>query len=170
MSSFAIPTFNFGGLASGLDTNSIIDQLMSIEQQPRSGSSRSRSSSRRGSSVLKDVQTRMRNLSLQVASLRDPGTWNDVQTVDSTDTTKVTATRTGGAAAGGYSIQIVGLARAAQMTQGGVRDGGAVGRRHVPHRRRQHNAVDVAIEAGDSLQTIADKINRRRPARRSTRR
>jgi flagellar hook-associated protein 2 len=29
------PTINFGGLASGLDTNSIIDQLMAIERQPQ---------------------------------------------------------------------------------------------------------------------------------------
>ena len=27
-------TFNIGGLISGLDTNSIISQLMAIEQQP----------------------------------------------------------------------------------------------------------------------------------------
>src|SRR5262245_13094040 len=118
MSSFDIPTFNFGGLASGLDTNSIIDQLMSIEQQPKVRLQQKQVVEQARQSVLKDVQTRLRNLSLQVASLRDPGTWNDVQTVDSTDTTKVTATRTGGAAAGGYSLQIVSLARAAQMTQG----------------------------------------------------
>ena len=28
------PLFSFGGIASGLDTNSIIDQLMAIERQP----------------------------------------------------------------------------------------------------------------------------------------
>src|SRR4029078_10955312 len=114
----AIPTFNFGGLASGLDTNSIIDQLMSIEQQPKVRLKQKQVVEQARQSVLKDVQTRLRNLSLQVASLRDPGTWNDVQTVDSTDTTKVAVQRTRGGAGGGHSLQIVSLARAAQLTQG----------------------------------------------------
>src|SRR5262249_3213475 len=113
-----MPMFNIGGLASGLDTNSIVQQLMSIEQQPKVRLQQKQVVEQARQSVLKDVQTRLRNLSLQVAGLRDPGTWNDVQTVDSADTTKVTAVRTGGAAAGGYSLQIVALARAAQLTQG----------------------------------------------------
>src|SRR3954447_11562106 len=157
MSSFSTPTFNIGGLASGLDTSSIISQLMSIEQQPKVRLQQKQVVEQARQSTLKDVQTRLKNLQLQVASLRDPGTWNDTQTVDSTDTTKVTATRTGGAAAGGYSLQIVSLARAAQMTQGTFAT--AASADDTLHVGVGSNAVDVAITAGDSLQAFADKIN-----------
>jgi flagellar hook-associated protein 2 len=152
--------FNIGGLASGLDTNSIIQQLMSIEQQPKVRLQQKQVVEQARQSTLKDVQTRLKNLSLQVAGLRDPGTWNDVQTVDSTDTTKVTATRTGGAAAGGYSLQIVGLARAAQMTQGtSATAASADDTLHIAVGTTTPVSVDVSVAAGDSLQTIADKIN-----------
>ena len=130
---------------------------MSIEQQPKVRLQQKQVVEQARQQALKDVQTRMQNLSLQVASLRDPGTWNDVQTVDSGDTTKVTATRTGGAAAGGYSLQIVGLARAAQMTQG--TSATAASADDTLHIGVGSTAVDVAVKAGDSLQTIADNIN-----------
>jgi flagellar hook-associated protein 2 len=165
MSSFATPTFNFGGLASGLDTNSIIQQLMSIEAQPKVRLQQKQVVEQARQTALKDVQTRLRNLSLQVAGLRDPGMWNDVQTVDSTDTSKVAVQRVGGAAAGGYSLQIVSLARAAQMTQGNggggtpVTSASADDTLHISVGTTTPVAVDVSITAGDSLQTIADKIN-----------
>jgi flagellar hook-associated protein 2 len=157
MSSFDIPTFNFGGLASGLDTNTIIQQLMSIESQPKVRLQQKQVVEQARQSALKDVQTRLRNLSLQVAGLRDPTAWNDVQTVDSTDTTKLTATRTGGAAAGGYSLQIVALARAAQMTQG--TSATAASADDTLHISVGSSSVDVTVKAGDTLQTIADNIN-----------
>jgi flagellar hook-associated protein 2 len=165
MSSFDIPTFNFGGLASGLDTNAIVAQLMSIESRPKVRLQQKQAVEQARQNVLKDVQTRLRNLSLQIASLRDPGTWNDVQTVDSTDSAKLTAKRVGGAAAGGYTVQIVSLARAAQLTQGNGGGGSPITSAdqddtlHITVGTTTPVSIDVAIAAGDSLQTIADKIN-----------
>ena len=73
--------------------------------------------------------------------------------------------RTGGAAAGGYSLQIVSLARAAQLTQGNggggspITSASADDTLHIAVGTTTPVSVDVSIEAGDSLQTIADKIN-----------
>jgi flagellar hook-associated protein 2 len=165
MSSFDTPTFNFGGLASGLDTNSIITQLMQIEAQPKVRLQQKQAVEQARQTALKDVQTRLRNLSRQVAGLRDPGTWGDVQTVGSTDDSKVSVRRVGGAAAGGYSLQIVSLARAAQLTQGNggggtpVTSASADDTLHITVGTTSPVSVDVAVKAGDSLQTIADKIN-----------
>jgi flagellar hook-associated protein 2 len=157
MSTFGTPSFNIGGLASGLDTGSIISQLLSIEARPKVRLQEKQAVEQARQTVLKDVQTRLRNLSTQAAGLRDAGTWGDVQSVESTDATKVAAKRTGGAAAGGYSLQIVSLARAAQLTQGG----GVTSATQADTLRIAvgSTTVDVAIAASDSLQTIADKIN-----------
>ncbi len=137
---------------------------MSIEQQPKVRLQQKQVVEQARQSALKDVQTRLKNLSLQVAALRDPGTWNDVQTVDSTDTTKVVATRTGGAAAGGYSLQIVGARTRGAAHAGQRRRRLAVARRgddtlHISVGTTTPVSIDVSIAAGDSLQTIADKIN-----------
>jgi flagellar hook-associated protein 2 len=165
MSSFDTPTFNIGGLASGLDTGAIISQLMALEQRPKVRLQQKQAMEEARQSVLKDVQTRLRNLSLQIGSLRDPGTWNDVQTVDTTDASKAVAKRVGGAAAGGYSLQIVSLARAAQLTQGNGGGGSPITAAaaddtlHIAVGTTTPVSIDVSIAAGDSLQTIADKIN-----------
>ena len=54
------PLLNIGGLASGLDTNSIVDQLMAIERQPRTRLDQQASLSTARQSALADFQTRLR--------------------------------------------------------------------------------------------------------------
>src|SRR5438270_4791568 len=106
------PTINFGGLASGLDTNSIISKLMSVESQPLTRLQQQQAVEQARQATLRDVKTRLVNLQTAAAGLRDIGTWADVQTVDSTDATKISATRTSGAAPGGYQLMVTQLARA----------------------------------------------------------
>jgi len=154
----ASPLFNISGLASGIDTNSIVSQLMQIERQPQVRLQNQQTVEKARQQALRDVNTRLANLQDAIAGLRDPGTWADAQSVDSSDPTHVTATRTGGAAAGGYQISVTRLARAQQLTQGtsaaaASADGTltiAVG---------TGTPVNVGLAAGDSLQAVADKIN-----------
>ena len=162
MSTFGTPTFNIGGLASGLDTSSIISQLLTIEARPKVRLQQKQAVEQARQTVLKDVQTRLRNLSLQGAGLRDVAAWGDVQKVDTTDETKLTAKRVGGAAAGGYSLQIVSLARAGQLTQGNGGGGSPITSAAQDGTLRiavGAKTVDVEVAAGDSLQAIAEKIN-----------
>jgi flagellar hook-associated protein 2 len=154
----ATPNFNVGGLASGLDTNTIISQLMSIERQPQVRLAQRQTVEAARQQALRDVNTRVLNLQTAIAGLRDVGTWGDQQSVDSSDPTHVTATRTGGAAAGGYQIEITQLARAQQLTQStGATAASADGTLTIAV--GTGTAVDVSVSAGDSLQTVADKIN-----------
>lgn len=153
-----LPTINFSGLASGLDTNSIVSQLMAIERNPQVRLQQQQKVEQARQSALQDIQTRLVNLKTAAAGLRDAGTWGDQQTVESSDTTKVTATRTGGAAAGGYSLAIGQLARAHQLTQGtALASAGADDVLHVSV--GGGTAVDVSITSGDTVATIAEKIN-----------
>jgi flagellar hook-associated protein 2 len=108
------PTINFGGLASGLDTNTIIDQLMAIERQPQTRLKLKQQQIDVRKSALSDIDTRLTNLQLAAQDLKSPTLWLDTQSVDVNDSTKVAATRTGGAGTGGYQVQIDTLASASQ--------------------------------------------------------
>src|SRR3954451_21929049 len=110
----SVPTINFGGLASGLDTNSIVDQLMSIERQPQNRLKLKQGQIDARKSALSDIQSRLKNLQLAAQDLKSPLLWIDTQTVDVNDPTKVAATRTGGAGTGGYQLTVTQLASASQ--------------------------------------------------------
>jgi flagellar hook-associated protein 2 len=157
VSSLFSPTVNFGGLASGLDTNTIVTQLMALESRPKTRLAQQKAVEQARQTTLTDIQTRLRNLSNAVAGLRDAGTWGDQQDVSSADPTKVAVRRTGGAAAGGYSVSVTALARAAQMTQGSsITSATSADTLRIAVGAK---TVDVAITAGDTLATIADRIN-----------
>jgi flagellar hook-associated protein 2 len=157
-STSAAPLFNIGGLASGLDTNSIISQLLSIERQPEIALAQKQVVETARQNALRDVNTRLVNLKSAADSMRDVGTWADTQSVSSTDSTNLSVTRTGGAAAGGYQVQVSQLARAHQVTQSSSL--AAATTDDVLHIKIGSNTgVDVNITNGDSVQSMADKIN-----------
>src|SRR3954452_16662567 len=110
----SVPTINFGGLASGLDTNSIVDQLMSIERQPQNRLKLKQGQIDARKSALSDIQSRLKTLQLAAQDLKSPLLWIDTQSVDVNDPTKVAATRTGGAGTGGYQLTVTQLASASQ--------------------------------------------------------
>src|SRR5919202_5117190 len=109
-----VPTINFGGLASGLDTNSIVDQLMAIERQPQNRLKLKQSQIDARKSALQDVESRLKNLRIAAQDLKSATLWLDTQSVDVNDATKVSATRTGGAGTGAYQLTVTQLASASQ--------------------------------------------------------
>src|SRR4051794_17079745 len=108
------PTINFGGLASGLDTNTIVDQLMALERQPQNRLKLKQGQLDARKSTLTDVSTRLKNLKLAAQDLKSPTLWLDTQSVDVNDATKIAATRTGGAGTGGYQVTVTQMASASQ--------------------------------------------------------
>src|SRR4051812_29516362 len=110
----SVSTINFGGLASGLDTNTIVDQLMAIERQPQVRLKLKQQQIDTRKSALSDIESRLKNLQLAAQDLKSPTLWLDTQSVDVNDATKVAATRTGGAGTGGYQVEIDTLASASQ--------------------------------------------------------
>ena len=152
----AAPLQNVSGLVSGLDTNALISQLLSIEARPQVRIQQKQSVEELRQTALRDVQTRLTNLKTAVTGLRDVATWGDSQSVDSSDSTKVVATRTAGAAAGAFALTITDLARADQYksaTLTSIASGGTltvgVGA----------SSIGVTVAAGASLATVAGAIN-----------
>jgi flagellar hook-associated protein 2 len=154
----SLPSFNVGGLASGLDTNTIVSQLMSIERNPQVLLHQRQLVEQARQAALKDVQSRVQNLQSAIAGLGDASAWADVQSVESSDETKLVGTRIGGAAPGAYTLTVSQLARAAQATQQtGASAASADGT--LTFALGSGSAVSVNITAGDSLDTIASRIN-----------
>src|SRR4051794_38443172 len=107
-------TISFGGLASGLDTNTIVDQLMAIERQPQNRLKLKQGQIDARKSALGDVMSRLKNLRLAAQDLKSATLWLDTQSVDVNDSTKLTATRTSGAGTGAYQVAVTQLASASQ--------------------------------------------------------
>jgi flagellar hook-associated protein 2 len=138
------------GLASGMDTSSLVEQLMSLERRPLVVKERQEQLSQARETTLKDVASRLRNLSSASADLRSVTTWAPKQAVESSDATKVGARWTAGAGAGGYEINVTQLARAAQKTfdyQPGAASVLTV------------NGRPYTIGAGADTATVVDEIN-----------
>jgi flagellar hook-associated protein 2 len=156
-STSAAPLFNIGGIASGLDTNTIIGQLLAIERQPEVRALQQQHVEEARQNALRDVNTRLTNLQTAIAGLRDVSTWGDVQSVTSSDAANVGVVRTGGAAPGGYQVQVTQLARAHQVTSGALASVAADDTLHI--KVGAGATVDVGVKSGDSLDTVAAKIN-----------
>ncbi len=92
------------GIASGLDTDSIITQLMSIEQQPRTRMAQQQLIVQTRQSALQSVDTSLSNLKLAAQDLRSAALWVPVESVSSSDSSVVGAQLTAGAAPGGYTV------------------------------------------------------------------
>ena len=104
------------GLASGLDTQSIVAQLMAVEKQPRTRIELQQAATQARQTNLRDIATKLNTLKLAAHDLGSVALWADTQTVTSTDDTKVAVRRTGGAGPGGYDVTVTQLASSSRRT------------------------------------------------------
>jgi flagellar hook-associated protein 2 len=157
----ATPLQSFGGIASGLDTASIIAQLIAVERAPQTRLAQKQQVEEARAQALRDVSSRVGNLSSAIASLGDAATWGDVQTVESSEPSRLGVARTAGAAPGAYQVEVSQLARANRWDQAaGPSAAAAADVIHITIGSGQSAATtDVAIGAADTLATIAGKIN-----------
>lgn len=105
-----------GGLSSGMDTERIIMQLMQLEARSGVRWAQQKKVSEAREQALTDILSRVKNLHLEAKSLRSATTWADTQTVESSDTSKLTATLTAGAAPGAYGVTVSRLASGDQWS------------------------------------------------------
>jgi flagellar hook-associated protein 2 len=102
------------GMASGLDTDSIIQQLMAIDQQKVTAVRNQQSGVQAHQNALKAIQTKLDAFKSAAAALSDATTWKASQSVASSDSSKVDVALTAGAGIGGHTITVSKLASSAQ--------------------------------------------------------
>jgi flagellar hook-associated protein 2 len=105
-----------GGLASGMDTESIISQLMSIEQVPRTRTARQQVTVQARQDALRQIDTKLTNLKLAAGDLRSAAIWSPSQSIASGNESVLTARQLTGAAPGGYTVNVASLASADSRT------------------------------------------------------
>lgn len=105
------PTFSAGGLASGLDTNTIIDKLVQLESTPLDLLRRRQTALRSQVSALGDLASGLSSLESAARSLGDGGILSLQATAHNTSFAAAPGTR---AAPGRYSIRVDALAAAAK--------------------------------------------------------
>jgi flagellar hook-associated protein 2 len=145
------------GLVSGLDTASIIDQLMAVEKLPRAKITLNQDATTKKQSLLQDVAAKLTTLKFANDDLKSALTWLDTQTAESGDTSKVTVIRTAGAAPGGYDVAVNQLATAERQTYGFVSPA-AAGTLDIANADGSPR-VSVNLKAGATLDDAVAAIN-----------
>lgn len=107
---------SISGLASGLDIESIIGDLMRIERAPRARLELRRGQATAREDALSEIRSKLQSVADAAAALRSATLWSDVQSVQSSAPESVAARRLAGAGPGGYSVEVTQLARAEQRT------------------------------------------------------
>lgn len=155
----SISALNVTGLASGLDTNTIVTQLMAIEKLPQDRIVQKQTLETTRRTDLQAIQSQLRLLSAALTTVTSPSTWTTAQAVSSSDPTHVAATGAG-VPTGGFQISVSRLARGAQLTQStGIQAAAGNDQLTVQVGADPLKAFTVAVTAGDSLDTIARAIN-----------
>jgi flagellar hook-associated protein 2 len=103
------------GLASGVDTSSIVDQLMAVSRQQTVPITNRQTRVTAEQSALKGIAAKLTAFQTAAAALKKDGTaFATSQVVTSSDTSKVTVAKISGAGVGGHSVQVDRLAASAQ--------------------------------------------------------
>jgi flagellar hook-associated protein 2 len=106
------------GISSGLDTDQLIEELMSVKQQPLTNLENNQSQLNAENTELETLQGELQTVQTDAMSLLDPSLYDPAQTVTSSNSSAVGASVSGstGAVEGGYQVSVTQLAQAAQRT------------------------------------------------------
>ncbi len=116
VNSVAGAPITISGLASGLNTSSIIAALMATEREPVTHVTDEQAKLRAEETQLQSIQSSLQRLSLQVSEFSLPSLFESSQTVTSNEPARVSAATTSGAGVGDYEVEVTKLANSAQRT------------------------------------------------------
>ncbi len=153
--STAAPTISFSGLASGLDTTSIISQLTTTAQIPITNLNAQITGYNSQISDWQSLNTNLAALQSAVKTLSNQSTLN-VPNAASSNTSAATITAQVGATLGSYTLRVSQLAAAQEVVSASVSSGttalGQTGSFTL-------NGKTVQITTSDALSDVASKIN-----------
>ncbi len=145
----------FQGLGSGLDTGSIIEQLVAIEQRPVTLIQRRQATLETQKLAIADINSALLNLKSQAENLADVDLFS-ITKINSSDSSKVSVSATNDAAIGSINVEVLELAQARSLSSRSFsasdEDLGLAGEFVV-------NGVGIEIASTDSLIDVRDTIN-----------
>ncbi len=146
------------GLASGVDTGSIVDKLIALERQQNARLGLRKSAVQARQTGLKDIATKLNALKTAAQALSDVGSWSTKQSIDSSDPARVTATITGGAGIGGSTIAVDRLASSARRGYAWAPDS-SDRTFTVAYANDPASSVEIQVKAGATASDVAAAIN-----------
>jgi flagellar hook-associated protein 2 len=156
-------TIQLGGLATGLDTTALVNQLMAVERQPLTLLQTNKLKLQAVSAAFQDLNSRLVTLKGKADSLSDPATFFPRAVASSTESV-ATATAGPGAARGTFSLTVTDLARgsiaAATTTKGATTDVVAADAGNFQFQLGPSGpVVSVAVDATTTLDQLVKSIN-----------
>jgi flagellar hook-associated protein 2 len=155
-----VADLGLAGLASGVDTTAIVEQLMNLERQSKARLQQRQGGITAQQTTLRDLKTKLDALKAAAADLRASTTWSQGQTVESSDAGRVAVASMGGAPIGGYSVAVTQLASSAQQTFGWT-ESAAASTLALDDGPAGNAAVTIDIAAGAKIADVAAAINGR---------
>jgi flagellar hook-associated protein 2 len=151
LSSSAGSPISVSGLASGLDTSSIVAALMAVERRPVTHLTEEQAKVQAEQSALQSLQGSLQQLAFSVSEFGLPSLFESSQTVVSSEPTRVSAATTSGAGVGGYEVEVTQLANSAQRTFTFTAPAG--------EETIIIDGHEFAVKAGESAKQLASAIN-----------
>jgi flagellar hook-associated protein 2 len=144
---------SLSGLASGLDTESIISQLMSVEQAPKTRMQQQDTQAQARQTQLRDLASKLNAVRDAATALGSVATWSPTQSLVSSDPARIGVRALGSAAPGTHLIEVSALAVSAQhafdYTASASPQSIAIG------------SFTLAVDPGSDAATVAQAINAR---------
>jgi flagellar hook-associated protein 2 len=166
-------TFTSLGVGSGLDLNTIVTKLVALERQPISQMQSKAKQLQTQVSSFGQLNSLMSGVQTAANALNNPLLWSG-STVSSSDTSAVSVTASNNVSAGNYAVTVQSLANsqtlasASAFTDSGALPGSGTltlelgawdsGQANFSPKSGA-SAVDITIEATDTLSNVVEKIN-----------
>jgi len=139
------------GLASGLNTSSIIAALMAVEREPVTHLTDEQAKLSAEQTQLQGIQSGLQQLSFAASEFILPSMYESSQTATSSEPTRVEAAVSGGAGVGGYEVEVTQLASSAQRTFTFTSP--------ASEETITIDGQEFKVQAGESAKTLASAIN-----------
>lgn len=160
------------GLGSGLDVESIVTKLVSLEKQPITDLQSRTDTIKSQISEYGKIKSAFSAMRDAAAKLANPTTWSAL-TATSSDTTMATVIAGAGSGAGSYALDVANLASAQSLSSKGFANNATVGSGSMTIELGQWSGtnnstftskdgatpVSISISSTDTLANIRDKVN-----------
>ena len=151
---------SFSGLGSGIDTKSIIEQLMAIEQRPLQKIEQRKSNSEQALSIYSDLRSKLNEFKTLASNMNTIREFRKMS-VESPDEDVFTVTAGNNAQAGGHTLKITQLAQAEmEVSQGYAEKTSVVGTGTFSLTVGSEDAVEITLdETNNTLEGMMQAIN-----------
>lgn len=145
------------GMGSGLDINTLVSQLMSIERFPLTKLEQDEAQINSKISAYGQIKSALSKLEEAANALTKTNTFSATKS-SSSDTGAVTATSTSSAQIGTYSIDVTRIAKAQRLATSSA-GAPAIAAGNLQVTVGTQSPIDITVADGDTLQDVRDAIN-----------